>query len=135
METYIKEIEAQATWPIRHQVMWPNKPVDYVILPNDKDGKHYGLFLHDQLIAVISLFIMNQEIQFRKFATLDIYQGKGYGSQLLTYALKEALKDNCTKIWCNARTDKIHFYVKFGLEPTNISFSKDGVAYTIMEKI
>ena len=65
----IKEIEASETWPLRHKVMWPSKPIEFVVLPNDDEGLHFGLFDDEILISVISLFIESQGGQFRKFAT------------------------------------------------------------------
>lgn len=50
----IKEIPASETWPLRHKVMWPNKPLDFVVLPIDEEGIHYGLFENKILVSVIS---------------------------------------------------------------------------------
>jgi hypothetical protein len=33
----IREIEASETWPLQHKVIWPNTPLDFVILPNVED--------------------------------------------------------------------------------------------------
>jgi hypothetical protein len=50
----IKEISASETWPLRHKVMWPNKPLGFIVLSNDAEGIHYGLFENKILISVIS---------------------------------------------------------------------------------
>lgn len=131
----IRKILTKETLKIRHEVMWPNKPLSYVKLPNDDKGVHYGLFKESTLISVISLFVENNEVQFRKFATLKREQGKGFGSVLLKEIFKIAESKNYDKIWCNARLEKSYFYAKFGLQATNITFSKGGVEYVIMEKI
>lgn len=65
----IKKIKAEQTWEIRHKVMWPNKPLAYVKISNDLEGLHYGLFVADKLVSVVSLFIKGEVAQFRKFAT------------------------------------------------------------------
>ncbi|MGO4921117.1 GNAT family N-acetyltransferase [Maribacter spongiicola] len=135
MTTKIIEITADETLPIRHQVMWPNKPFDYVKLDNDNEGLHFGLYLDKELISVISLFIMDSEAQFRKFATLENYQGKGYGSILLNEIIHIADKQSLKRIWCNARRNKSQFYRKFGMEATNNIFIKGGLDYVIMERI
>ncbi len=129
----IKIIKASDTLDIRHKVMWPNKPKSYVELPNDANGTHFGLFINKKLISVISLFTENNSIQFRKFATLNEYQGNGYGSQLLTHIIEYSKKQNTHKIWCNARIDKTSYYHKFGLKETNKTFEKRGIQYVIME--
>ncbi len=135
MNYRIVEISLEATIAIRHQVMWPDKPIDYVRLPNDGEGKHYGLFIDDEMVSVISLFVKDKQAQFRKFATLSRYQGKGYGTLLLEEVINVARKLNLDMIWCNARMDKAGFYAKFGMKLTDRTFVKGGIEYVIMEKV
>ncbi len=130
----IRKIHFELTWDLRHRIMWPNRVIDYVKLPNDRIGVHYGLFANDKLISIISAFIENEEAQFRKFATLNEEQGKGYGTKLLNFLFLELEKEGILKIWCNARTNKIHFYEGFGMKQTEKRFNKGGIAYVIMEK-
>lgn len=134
MSIQIKKIPAEATWQIRHQVMWPNEPLNYVKLPDDQDGLHFGLFRDNELITVCSLFLKDNVAQFRKLATRTPEQGKGYGSQMLDYLLKQAQRRGVEKIWCNARCDKAVFYQKFGLIKTRTTFTKGGIDYVIMKK-
>jgi predicted GNAT family N-acyltransferase len=131
----IVQITSEETLSIRHKVMWPNKPIDYVQLPNDAEGRHFGYFKNDELISVISLFVENNEAQFRKFATLKEYQGKGFGSDLLNELMLISVKEQLSKIWCNARINKIAYYSKFGMIETNNKFIKGGIGYVIMERI
>ena len=130
----IKKITAKNTWPLRHAVMWPDKPIHYIQLPKDQEGIHFGLYADHQLCSVISLFIDGNEAQFRKFATVVAEQGKGYGSQLLHYLMQEAKHQQVQRVWCNARKDKIGFYHRFGLEETEKEFDKGGIRYVVMEK-
>lgn len=131
---HITKIEKEKVWKLRHKVMWPDRDLDYVKLEDDHLGIHFGLFKENMLISVISLFINNEVCQFRKFATLQTEQGKGYGSTLLDYVMNEAMDCGVKRIWCNARKNKLGFYKKFGLQDTNYSFNKGGKAYVIMEK-
>ena len=135
MDFIIKKIDYLKTLPIRNKVMWPNKPLEYVQLPNDKEGRHFGLFVNKKLISVISIFEKMNDIQFRKFATLNEYQGHGYGTKLLKATIDLIEKDGFNKTWCNARVNKISFYRKFGLVETKRHFDKGGIKYVIMEKI
>ncbi len=135
MDSKIIEIDAQKTLEIRQRVMWPDAPLDVVKLPHDKNGTHYGLYLNQKLISVVSVFKSSNEVQFRKFATLQEFQGKGFGSQLLTFLLHTVEEEKFAKIWCNARVGKINFYEKFGLKQTPTVFEKNGINYVIMEKI
>jgi hypothetical protein len=48
----IREIKSEETWEIRHKEMWPEKPLDFVKLPQDQDGIHYGLFVKEELVSI-----------------------------------------------------------------------------------
>lgn len=135
MNHTIKEIASHETLPIRHKVMWPDKPLDFVKVPNDNKGRHFGLFVDKKLISIISLFEEKKEIQFRKFATLHAYQGNGYGSQLLKFIIELTTQEGARKMWCNARVDKAGYYRKFGLNETDKRYEKGGIQFVIMEKI
>ena len=130
----IIEINATQTWPIRQEVMWPNEPISFVKLDDDMKGIHFGLYIDEKLISVISLFITGASAQFRKFATLPSHQGKGLGTHLLNHVLTYASVQNIQEIWCNARTEKASFYERFGMKSTKERFMKKGQEYVIMKK-
>jgi len=131
----IRKIPYSSTWAIRHQVMWPDRPIEYVKLPHDKEGQHFGLFIEGKIVSIVSIFLVGKVAQFRKFATLKEEQGKGYGSRLLSYVIEDLISSDIEKIWCNARSNKALYYERFGLRRTNQSFSKGGIDYVIMEVI
>lgn len=133
----ISPIRPEQTWEIRHQVMWPDQPFDYVKLANDNEGLHFGCFENGKLISVISSFFNEEskEAQFRKFATLQEFQGKGYGSQLLSHLMDELISLGATRIWCNARFNATALYKRFGMYQTNQTFTKLGVDYVVMERL
>lgn len=135
MSMKIEQIAPHQTWSIRHQVMWPDRELNYVKLPEDYDGVHFGLYEDDQLISVVSAFESGQEAQFRKFATSEVHQGKGYGSQLLNYLFEWLTEQGVTRIWCNARIEKCGFYERFGMVKTDETFQKGGKDYVVMEKV
>ena len=130
----IKKISKEETWPIRHKVMWPDRNIEYIKLDDDDQGIHYGLYIDGRLVSVVSLFIEGDKAQFRKFATLEEEQGKGYGSRLLNHMLQEAKKLGVKLVWCNARKNKADYYKRFGLEETDQVFEKGGMEYVVMEK-
>lgn len=131
----ILEVSASETWPLRHSVMWPDKPLDYVKLPEDEQGIHYGLYKSEELISVVSLFVEGNKAQFRKFATIVSQQGNGYGTELLSYLFSQLNSLGVEKVWCNARIDKTSFYHRFSMKETAHSFIKSGQSYVVMEKI
>ncbi|MCR9252016.1 MAG: GNAT family N-acetyltransferase [bacterium] len=133
MKFRISEITAEETWPIRHKVMWPDMPFDFVKVENDHEGLHLGLFLDDKLSSIISVFKIGSSWQFRKFATLEEEQGKGLGSQLLKYVIDQAKLNDAELLWCNARKDKIGLYQKFKMMETDKTYVKGGIEFVVME--
>ena len=130
----ITQIQPSETWNLRHRVMWADKPLSYVQLPEDEIGIHFGLFRDAQLLSVISLFIENDTAQFRKFATETNHQGKGYGSMLLNYLVQESINRNIKTLWCNARLTAFSFYQKAGFTIVSEKWLKEGIEYVKMEK-
>ena len=130
----IKKISPSDTWSIRQSVMWHDKPLTYVQLAEDENGLHYGVFENAELLSVISLFIENENAQFRKFATQVTHQGKGHGSALLNFLIHECEKKQIKNLWCNARTSAYPFYQKFGFEIVSETWTKDGIEFVKMSK-
>ena len=130
----IKKISPEDTWAIRHSVMWPDKPITYVQLEEDNNGLHFGVFENDELLSIVSLFIENDNAQFRKFATQVIHQGKGHGSALLNFLIQECEKKHIKTLWCNARITAYPFYQKFGFEIVSETWTKDGIEFVKMSK-
>ena len=126
-------IKASETWEIRHKVMWPDQPFEFVKLEEDNLGLHFGVFDQDRLVSIVSCFIVADELQFRKLATLDDYQGQGIASLLLNSVLKLAKEKSLKRVWCNARSNKKSFYEKFGMIATGKTFVKSGQEFAIME--
>lgn len=128
----IKAIKASDTWQIRHEVMWPDQPFEFVQLEEDDLGFHFGVFEEGKLVSIVSCFIDGKEMQFRKLATLEEYQGRGIASYLLKYILEFAKSKDLQKVWCNARSNKKSFYENMGLIDTHKTFVKAGQEFTIM---
>lgn len=130
----INEVPYADVLDIRHKVMYPDKDKDYVILPDDDKGLHIGYYKEGILMSVLSLFLNNRELQFRKFATLPEYQGQGYGSELVKWVLDYAKDMQFDRVWCNSRIEKTNFYKKFDFVKTDEVFEKDGRKFIILER-
>ena len=113
--------------------MWPDQPFEFVQLEEDDSGLHFGFLTDDKLVSIVSCFIFDDEMQFRKLATLSKYQGKGIASELLRHIFELAKERDLKRIWCNARTDKKSFYEKLGMKDTFQTFNKLDQEFTIME--
>ncbi|MDQ6470890.1 GNAT family N-acetyltransferase [Flavobacterium sp. LHD-80] len=129
----IRAIEPSETWQIRHEVMWPDQPFEFVQLKEDDFGLHFGVFEDEKLVSIVSCFFTEEEMQFRKLATLEAYQEKGIASELLQYILNLAEEKKMKRVWCNARSNKKSFYEKFGMKDTQQTFVKAEQEFTIME--
>ena len=135
----ILTITPEQTYPLRHAVLWPDKPFDYVKVENDAEGYHFGAFLHDELVAVISLFVNAKDnnpggahlggARFRKFAAHPDYQRKGIGTRLMEHIITEARRLGATTLWCDARLDAADFYRRFGMEAVSEVFYKGPIPY------
>ena len=147
----INQITADLTEELRHLVLWPDKPLDYVRLDEDKNGYHFGAFVpgRDKPVAVISVFFEpipsvgsndrtasgdhGTTVRFRKFACHPEFQGQGIGTSLLRYAASYCTSKGATVFWCDARLSSSQWYEKRGLVPFGDTFFKDTVEYTRMK--
>lgn len=131
----IQPITAAQTYALRHAVLWPEQPLDYVKLPDDDAGQHFGAFKDEQLVSVISLFISPDGVaRFRKFATAVAWQGRGIGSALLRHTIAAAVAQGASAIWCDARQSTLPFYERFGLRPEGEVFYKGPIAYVRLRR-
>jgi len=128
----IRPISAEDTLPLRHSVLWPDKPFDYVRVPDDDLGYHVGGFVGGRLVSVISLFLNEQTAvaRFRKFATHPDFQSQGIGTQLLNHVIEQARQSGATELWCDARLTAATFYERFGMQAVGDVFYKGPIAYS-----
>lgn len=130
----VRNVDLDTIWKIRQEVMYPKEELSYVQLPDDELGSHLGLYIDDRLVSIVSLFEKGEDVQFRKFATFDAEQGKGYGSMLLDYIMEQASASGKRSIWCNARVSASGFYQRFGMYTTGLSWWKKDLEFVKMEK-
>lgn len=131
---YIEQIRPELTWRIRQKVLYPAQRLYEMEMEEDSLGYHFGAFMDNQLVGVVSLFQNGDDFQFRKFAVDESVQGKGIGKTMLQHLIDFATREDCKRLWCNARVAAIGFYLKYGFEHTNQFFSKNGFDYEILER-
>lgn len=128
-----KPLSSAETYLVRHPVLRPGKPFDTCLFVGDDwpSTKHFGIFHHDTVIGVLSLFVQTNplfshenQLQFRGMAVLSEYQNKGIGAQLMAYAETQLTTPRPVLIWLNARLKAITFYEKMG-------YHKIGEPFTI----
>lgn len=119
---------------IRQIVLWPMKDLEFVKTPDDNKGIHFGIQIKGRFVSCISLFIQeNDQAVFRKFATLNDFQGKGYGSELLQYSFLFLKQQGIKKVSCSARLEKQRFYENLGMNAVGNPYLKNGLNYIKME--
>ncbi len=125
----IKCISADDTLELRQKVLWPESSQAACKLENDYDGVHFGAFIAQRLIAIVSIFIVDDQAQLRKFAVDFSYQSQGIGIQLVTHIESYLMQLKVSAIWCDARENAVGFYKKSGFIISPNSFVKKGLTY------
>ncbi|WP_407334411.1 GNAT family N-acetyltransferase [Enterovibrio sp. 27052020O] len=127
----IRNITWQEAIPIRHEVLWPDKPPVFCELDGDETALHLGAFIKGQLVCVASVFFDGSRARLRKFATLQSYQGQGIGAEVLSTLLSgNVLKNQGAEVfWCDARESAMRLYQRFGMSPEGERFYKGDIPY------
>jgi GNAT superfamily N-acetyltransferase len=131
----IEQIAPENTWRLRRDILYPNQKMFEMEMDEDIHGIHFGAFKNDKMVGVVSLFQKGNDFQFRKLAVDTSLQKTGVGNALLQYITVYAPENGGIRIWCNARSTAIGFYLKAGFVQTGELFSKSGFDYEIMEKV
>lgn len=136
----IRKIDWQQALPIRHHVLWPDKAITFCKVEGDELGKHYGVYINNEIVSVASIYIEKSDTEggpmsarLRKFATLVSFQGQGIGTELISYIILQLKSLGVRVLWCDARKTAIGFYQRFGMVQQGEEFDKSGVLYFKMK--
>lgn len=140
----IQKITAIETIPVRHPVLRPGKSIESCHFEGDdfETTHHFGLYLHNDLVAVASLwenshpfFASKRQFQIRGMAVLENHRKKGYGEMLVRHVEWHLEKETKKLIWFNARATAVEFYAKLGYATVGTAFEIAGVgAHYLMVK-
>ncbi len=117
----ITEIAALDTYSLRHPVLREGKPITTCQFIGDDLATtfHFGYFIENELIGVISLFktahnLFDQKDQYqiRGMAVIEKHRNKGIAKSLVLFCEDFCKNLKCNFIWLNARTSAIAFYEK-----------------------
>jgi len=125
----IRIITAAETIDLRHRVMWPDRPKQDVMIPNDHTATHFGAFHNDNIIGVASFFPDGTSCRLRKLAVDQNFQGNGVASQIINTAITYLRKLGYIKIWCDARVSATEFYRRNGFAIETQVFQKRDIDY------
>ncbi len=127
------EVPLDIVWEMRQKVMYPHLSMEEIKLEEDNKGIHWGIKEDGQFVSVVSLFQHGSEWQFRKFATLEEVQGRGYGTLLLKWLVEFVQQKGATRLWCNARVNALGFYKKQDFEPFGETWNLLGFQFVKMQ--
>lgn len=129
----IQEADYNELLSLRHEVMYPNDSVELAKVENDAEGIHLGVYEKEKLVSVVSIFLKDRKLQFRKLATKNEHRGKGYASELIKYVIDFYNQFEFNSLWANSRVDSFSFYERLGFTKTDKTFSKNGHDYVVIE--
>ncbi len=110
---------------VRHKILRSGQPRERCYYPEDsyKHTAHVVVKLKDEIIGCASVykeshpdFVLRQSWRIRGMAVLNIFQGRGFGMQLLQACVNHAIKYKADVIWCNARVNAVEFYKRGGFK-------------------
>lgn len=95
----IVNLKWDETIPIRHEVLWPNKPASFCKVDGDESARHYGVKVKGNLVCVASVYLDSESARLRKFATLEHFQNQGLGTLLLNHMLEDMMSLNVHRFY------------------------------------
>ncbi len=142
----IQNISSTDTFTVRNLVLRIGKPIESCKFDGDNlpTTKHFGLFINEKLVGVVSVFknknaIFNIENQFqiRGMAVLPEFQKNGFGKDLVNHCEEHIKNKNRTLIWFNARENAVPFYKNLGYNKLGNPFSiaDIGIHYLMKKEI
>jgi GNAT superfamily N-acetyltransferase len=129
-------IKPDDTYPIRHQVLRTNQPIESCFFPGDFDEKtfHFGIIVEKKLVSVASFyfephthFTDHYQYRLRGMATLPEQRSQGFSRSLLQTAIPVIRQNQGTLLWCHARFSAIGFYESSGLKKFGDVFEIEGL--------
>ncbi|MNL10617.1 Acetyltransferase (GNAT) family protein [compost metagenome] len=131
----VKYIRAAETLPLRSLVLRKGASFDQCVFPTDEiaGGFHLGYFDAEQPVSIATFYPEDYPgreaggFRLRGMATDPQFLGKGYGSELIKFAINELRSANASYIWCDARSRAVGFYRKLGFEVISEEFEVSGI--------
>jgi predicted GNAT family N-acyltransferase len=137
----VLRISASDTYPIRHQILRPGRPIESCHFQGDEDDQtfHLGAFVESKLVSVASFFFEKHpaldapyQYRLRGMATLPEHRFNGLSSELLKMGFPIVKQNFCQLVWCNARLEAKGFYEKVGFVPTGEIFDVPEIGQHIL---
>lgn len=131
----VKFIPYELTLGLRSKILRDGLPLNECVFPTDQvEGAfHLAVYVAEEIACVASFFPSKyktsdeEAYQLRGMATDIEFSGKGYGRELVIFAINYIKNTNAVLIWCNARKSAVPFYQKLGFESRSEEFEIAGI--------
>lgn len=131
----VKFIPAELTLGLRSKILRNGLAPAECVFPTDhvQGAFHLAYGVGDEIATIASFFPKSYKdskeegYQLRGMATDEGFGGKGYGAELVKFAIAYIKNTNAQYIWCNARTSAVGFYQKLGFQLMGEEFEIAGV--------
>ncbi len=123
--------------PLRSLLLRNSRNFNECVFDGDTnyDTFHLGYAIDDQIKSVAS-FMRNDFFehdglgyQLRGMATHPDFNGKGFGTALITFAVEYLQEYTTDYLWCNARSAAAPFYKKIGFVNESPEFDIPGIGF------
>ena len=92
--------------------------------------------LPSHLTRLLPTYDSKKSFRFRKFACLESYQGRGFGTKVLEHVFEIARRDPefgpGSVVWCDARRSTQGWYLRRGMKTIGEVFFKGDIEYIVM---
>ena len=117
---------------IRRQVFIEGQNVDPALeIENEEKCRHYLLLLNDRAIGTARWRKTEKGIKLERFAILNEYRNKGYGSMILENLLRDILPLGL-KIYLHSQLKAVPYYQRQGFIKTGEIFQEAGIDHYLM---
>lgn len=136
MNVKIRKIRPEETYVLRQDILRPDQSLADCQFVGDleKTSFHFGAFLGEMQIGIASIYNQNESEKaeegvwrIRGMAVADVFRNVKIGAKLLQSCIEYAESQNAKLVWCNARSNVIGFYSKFGFLTKNDEFEIVGI--------
>lgn len=127
-----KPVDAEATYPLRQQVLRPHQALDEVGFPGDHDADtgHFALCAGDRIVGVVTVLHQpppaaiaapapapDEWWRLRGMAVSEECRHRGAGAALVSAVRDHVAAHQGRALWCHARLPAVAFYRALGFAP------------------
>lgn len=101
---------------------------------DDKRAAQYIAIVNSEIVATARVRETKKgEFKIERMAVLKVYRGKGIGTGLVNYIIKQLQSRHAKRIWMQAQCQAQSFYEKCGFEAVTKPIDRFGVLHVDME--